>query len=245
VSLFSKENDVSEDRKVAVITGGSQGIGAALVRAYLERGYRVAATSRSIAPSDNPDLLAVAGDIGDPATGPRVVGAALEAFGKVDTLINNAGIFLAGPFTGYTADEYARVVATNLAGFFFTTQAAIAAMEPRGSGHVVSITTALVDHPLSAVPSVLASLSKGGIDAATRSLAVEYATRGIRVNAVAPGVIDTPMHLPESHAALAALHPLGRLGQIHEIVNAVLYLETADFVTGESIHVDGGQAAGH
>lgn len=236
---------MANEAKVAVITGGSQGIGAALVQGYRGLGYRVAATSRSIAPSDDPDLLTIAGDIGDPTTGPRVIAEALARFGRVDTLVNNAGIFVARPFERYTAEEYSRVVATNLNGFFFTTQAAIATMEPRGGGHIVSITTALVDHPLSAVPSALASLSKGGIDAATRSLAVEYATRGIRVNAVAPGVINTPMHAPETHAALAALHPVGRLGEIHEVVNAVLYLETAEFVTGESIHVDGGQAAGH
>jgi NAD(P)-dependent dehydrogenase (short-subunit alcohol dehydrogenase family) len=236
---------VNNKSKVAVITGGSQGIGAALVQGYRGLGYRVVATSRSIARSADPDLLTIAGDIGDPQTGPRVIAQALARFGRVDTLVNNAGIFVARPFDQYTPEEYARVIATNLNGFFFTTQAAIAAMEPRGGGHVVSITTALVDHPLSAVPSALASLSKGGIDAATRSIAIEYATRGIRVNAVAPGVINTQMHAPESHAALAALHPVGRLGEIHEIVNAVLYLETADFVTGESIHVDGGQAAGH
>jgi NAD(P)-dependent dehydrogenase (short-subunit alcohol dehydrogenase family) len=236
---------MTNEAKVAVITGGSQGIGAALVQGYRGLGYRVVATSRSIRPSDDPDLLTIAGDIGDSATGPHVIAQALERFGRVDTLVNNAGIFVASPFDRYTAEDYAQVVATNLNGFFFTTQAAIAAMAPRGGGHIVSITTALVDHPLSAVPSALASLSKGGIDAATRSLAIEYATRGIRVNAVAPGVINTPMHAPESHAALAALHPVGRLGEIHEIVNAVLYLETAEFVTGESIHVDGGQAAGH
>lgn len=236
---------MTNETRVAVITGGSQGIGAALVQGYRGLGYRVVATSRSIAPSEDPDLLTIGGDIGDPATGPRVVAEALARFGRIDTLVNNAGVFVARPFDRYTAEEYARVVATNLNGFFFTTQAAISAMEPRGGGHIVSITTALVDHPLSAVPSALASLSKGGIDAATRSLAIEYATRGIRVNAVAPGVINTPMHAPESHAALAALHPVGRLGEIPEIVHAVLYLETAGFVTGESIHVDGGQAAGH
>ncbi|GAA4745573.1 SDR family oxidoreductase [Sphingomonas daechungensis] len=236
---------MANEQKVAVITGGSQGIGEALVRAYRTLGYRVVATSRSIASSSDPDILNVAGDIGAPETGPKIIREALERFGRVDTLVNNAGIFLAGPFDEYSAEQYERVVATNLNGFFYTTQAALRAMRDRQSGHIVSITTALIDHPLSAVPSALASLSKGGIAAATKSLAVEYAGRGIRVNAVAPGVINTPMHAPETHEALAALHPVGRLGEIAEVVNAVLYLEGAEFVTGESIHVDGGQAAGH
>jgi NAD(P)-dependent dehydrogenase (short-subunit alcohol dehydrogenase family) len=236
---------MQSEQKVAVITGASQGIGKAVVQAYLDRGYRVAATSRSIAASSHPDLLAVPGDIGDPATGPRVVTEALARFGRVDTLVNNAGIFVARAFTDYTPEDYARVVATNLTGFFYTTQAAVAAMARQRSGHIVGITTTLVDHALSAVPSMLASMTKGGIAAATRSLATEYASRGIRVNAVSPGVIRTPMHPPETHAALAGLHPLGRLGQIDEVVHAILYLEDADFVTGEAIHVDGGQSAGH
>jgi NAD(P)-dependent dehydrogenase (short-subunit alcohol dehydrogenase family) len=236
---------MADDRKVAVITGASQGIGKAAVDAYLRHNYRVVATSRSIAPVDDPDVLTIAGDIGDPETGPRVIAEAIRHFGRVDTLINNAGIFVAERFTRYTAEQYARVVATNLNGFFFTTQAAIAAMEKQGSGHVVGITTALVDHPLAAVPSVLASLTKGGIDAATRGLATEYATSGIRVNAVAPGVVRTPMHPPHTHEALAALHPVKRLGEIEDIVNALIYLEFADFVTGETIHVDGGWRAGH
>ena len=234
-----------DERKVAVVTGGSQGIGAALVQAYLGLDYRVVATSRSIQQSTRPDLYVVPGDIGDPETGPHVIAQALERFGRVDTLVNNAGMFLARPFTQYTTEQYSQIIATNVAGFFFTTQAAINAMEARASGHIVSITTSLIDHPISAVPSVLAALSKGGIAAATRSLAVEYASRGIRVNAVAPGVIKTPMHPPETHEALAALHPVRRMGEISEVVNAVLYLETAGFVTGEALHVDGGQAAGH
>ncbi len=236
---------MSNGKKVVVITGASQGIGAALVNAYLDRNYRVVATSRSIQPSNNPDVLTIAGDIGDPETGPRVIAEAIAKFGRVDSLVNNAGIFLAGSFTDYTAQQYADVVSTNINGFYYITQAAITAMEPLGRGHVVSITTSLVDHPLSQVPSVLASLSKGGINAASRSLAIEYATRGIRVNAVSPGIIKTPMHTAETHDFLSALQPVGRMGEISDIVDAVLYLETAGFVTGEVLHVDGGQSAGH
>jgi NAD(P)-dependent dehydrogenase (short-subunit alcohol dehydrogenase family) len=235
---------MSETRKVAVITGASQGIGAGLVEAYLDKGYRVVATSRSVKADGNPNLLAIAGDIGDPATGPRVIEEAIRQFGRIDTLVNNAGVFVASPFTGYTAEQYGDVVATNLDGFFHITQAAVEMMERQGFGHVVSITTTLVDHPTSKVPSVLASLTKGGIAAATRSLAVEYATRGIRVNAVSPGIIKTPMHAPENHEFLAGLHPVNRLGEISDIVDAVLYLEGAPFVTGEILHVDGGQVAG-
>lgn len=235
---------MSDSRKVAVITGASQGIGAGLVEAYLDKGYRVVATSRSVKANGNPDLLAIAGDIGDPATGPRVIEEAIRQFGRIDTLVNNAGVFVASPFTAYTAEQYGDVVATNLDGFFHITQAAVETMERQGFGHVVSITTTLVDHPTSKVPSVLASLTKGGIAAATRSLAVEYATRGIRVNAVSPGIIKTPMHAPENHEFLAGLHPVNRLGEISDIVDAVLYLEGAPFVTGEILHVDGGQVAG-
>lgn len=236
---------MSSEKKVVIITGASQGIGEALAKAYLDRNWRVVATSRSIQPSNDPDVLTIAGDIGDPATGPRVVTEARKKFGRIDSLINNAGIFVASPFTGYSAEQYAQVIATNLNGFFFISQAAAAVMEKQGSGHIVSITTTLVDHPLSAVPSVLASLSKGGIAAATRSLAIEYAKRGIRVNAVAPGIIKTPMHAPETHDFLSALHPVGRMGEMADVVNAVLYLENAGFVTGEILHVDGGQTAGH
>ena len=236
---------MSDSRKVAVVTGASQGIGAGIVAAFLERGYRVVATSRSVKPSNNPDVLTVAGDIGDPSTGRHVIAEALKAFGRVDTLVNNAGIFLASPFTGYSAEQYGAVVATNLNGFFYITQAAVEAMEKQGSGHVLSITTTLVDQPTSKVPSVLASLSKGGIAAATKSLAIEYASRGIRVNAVSPGIIDTPMHAPETHDFLAALHPVGHLGEVSDVVDAVLYLDNANFVTGEILHVDGGQVAGH
>lgn len=233
------------EQKVVIITGASQGIGAALVEAYLGRNYRVVATSRSMKPSDRSDVLAITGDIGDPATGAKVVEQTLQRFGRIDTLINNAGVFLAGRFTNYSPEDYTRLVATNLGGFFFITQAVIAAMEREGSGHVVNVTTSLVKQANSKVPSVLASLTKGGVDAATRSLAIEYARSGIRVNAVSPGVIRTPMHEPETYEALAALHPMGRLGEISDIVGAVMYLENAPFVTGETLHVDGGQSAGH
>jgi NAD(P)-dependent dehydrogenase (short-subunit alcohol dehydrogenase family) len=236
---------MSSDTKVAVITGASQGIGAALVEAYRGRGYRIVAIARSIRQPDDPDILAVPGDLADRSTAERAIAEGVARFGGIDTLINNAGVFIAKPFTEYSEADYAAVLGVNLAGFFHVTQLAIAEMEKRGSGHIVQITTSLIAHANSTVPSVLASLTKGGLDAATRSLAIEYARRGIRVNAVAPGVIKTPMHSVESYDALGGLHPLGRMGEIADIVNAILYLESAPFVTGETLHVDGGQSAGH
>jgi NAD(P)-dependent dehydrogenase (short-subunit alcohol dehydrogenase family) len=236
---------MSVERKVAVITGGSQGIGAALVKAYRERDYRVVPIARSINPSTDPDIVAVAGDIADWKTAERAIGEAIERFGRVDTLVNNAGIFIAKPFTQYTAADYAAMLGVNLSGFFRITQLAVAEMEKRGGGHIVQITTTLAEHALSDVPAVLASLTKGGLNAATKSLAIEYAKRGIRVNAVAPGIIKTPMHAPETHEVLGRLHPIGHMGEIVDIVGAILYLEDAPFVTGEILHVDGGQSAGH
>jgi NAD(P)-dependent dehydrogenase (short-subunit alcohol dehydrogenase family) len=232
-------------RKVAVITGASQGIGAGLVRGFLDRGFRVVANSRSLEPVASADMLAVAGDIADPAVADRVIGGAIETFGRVDTLVNNAGIFIAKPFTEYSEGDFAAKISVNLAGFFFVTQRAIRQMLTQGGGHIVNMTTTLVGQPVKGVPSALASLTKGGLDAVTRSLAIEYADKGIRVNAVAPGVIKTPMHAPETHASLAGLHPLGRMGEVREILEAVLYLESATFVTGETLHVDGGAHAGH
>ena len=233
------------EQKVVVITGASQGIGADLVTAYRDRNYRVVANSRSIKPSSDPDILVVAGDITDPATAQRIVSQGLARFGRIDTLVNNAGIFIAKPFADYSAEDYASVVAINLGSFFRLTQLVAAEMLKQGSGHIVQITTTLVDHANSSVPSVLASLTKGGLNAATKSLAIEYAKKGIRVNAVAPGVIETPMHAPETHEFLAKLHPLGRMGETRDIVDAILFLESAAFVTGEILHVDGGQSAGH
>jgi len=236
---------MSNAKKVVVITGASQGIGASVVKAFRDLDYRVVATSRSIKPSSDPDILTVAGDIADPATAERVIREGVARYGRIDSLINNAGIFLAKPFTGYTHEDYANVLAVNLNGFFYITQLAIAEMEKQGKGHIVNITTSLVDHAVEGVPSVLASLTKGGLNSATKSLAIEYAKRGIRVNAVSPGIIKTPMHGEETHAALAGLHPVGRMGEAGDIAQAIIYLESAGFVTGEILHVDGGQSAGH
>jgi len=236
---------MGNERKVAIITGASQGIGAALVKAYRDRNYRAVATSRSIKQGSDPDIVAVPGDIGDPATAERVVKEALSRFGRIDTLLNNAGIFIAKPFTDYTIDDFRSKIWTNLAGFFHITQRAAAEMLKQGSGHIVSITTSLTDHAVSSVPAVLANLTKGGINSATKALAIEYAAKGVRVNAVSPGIIKTPMHAAETHDFLAALHPMKRMGETRDIVEAVLYLESAGFVTGEILHVDGGQSAGH
>jgi NAD(P)-dependent dehydrogenase (short-subunit alcohol dehydrogenase family) len=233
------------EQKVVIITGASQGIGAELVKAYRDRNYRIVANSRSIVPSSDPDILAVAGDAADPKTADNIVTQALARFGRIDSLVNNAGIFIAKPFTHYTDADYASIISVNLNSFFNITRRVAAEMLKRGSGHIVQITTSLVDHANSNVPSVLASLTKGGLNAATKSLAIEYAKKGIRVNAVAPGVIKTPMHAPETHEFLANLHPVGRMGEAKEIVDAVLFLEGAGFVTGEILHVDGGQSAGH
>ncbi|MET9498774.1 SDR family oxidoreductase [Streptomyces sp. NPDC006552] len=232
-------------QKVAVVTGASQGIGAALVAAYRKLGHAVVATSRTIAPADDTDLLTVQGDIADPATARRVVSAAVERFGRIDTVVNNAGVFVAKPFTEYTAEDFGDVTGINVAGFFHLTQQAVPHLLAQGGGHIVTITTSLVDNADARVPSVLASLTKGGLQSATKSLAIEYATRGLRVNAVSPGTIKTPMHTEDTHASLAALHPVGRMGEVSDIVDAVLYLETAPFVTGEILHVDGGMSAGH
>jgi NAD(P)-dependent dehydrogenase (short-subunit alcohol dehydrogenase family) len=232
-------------QRVAIITGGSQGIGAGLVAAYRRRDWAVVANSRTIKPSEDGAVLTISGDISESATTDQIIGEALDRFGRIDTLINNAGIFIAKPFTDYTADDYASVVAVNLTGFFTLTQRAIAEMLKRSGGHIVNITTTLADYANSSVPSVLAALTKGGVASATKSLAIEYAARGIRVNAVSPGVIQAPMNAPGTYEALAALHPVGRLGQVSDIVDGILFLESSPFITGEILHIDGGQSAGH
>ena len=229
--------------RVAIITGASQGIGAGLVQGYRERGYRVVATSRDLAPQVG-DVVTVRGDLRDPGTADRIVAAAMDRFGRVDTLVNNAGVFLSRPFTEYTVADFEAVTGVNVTGFFHVTQRVVRRMLERGTGHIVNITASLADQPRASVPAALASLTKGGLTAVTRALAVELARKGIRVNAVAPGTVNTPMHPPETHAALAKMHPLGRLAEVKDIVDAVLYLESATFVTGEILHVDGGSSAG-
>jgi NAD(P)-dependent dehydrogenase (short-subunit alcohol dehydrogenase family) len=231
-------------QKVAIVTGASQGIGAGLVKAYRNAGYAVVANSRSIQKSGDAGVIAVPGDIAERAVADAVVKAAIENFGRIDTLVNNAGIFIGKPFLKFTADDYRNVLHVNLDGFFHVTQLAIPHMLAQKSGHVVQITTAMVQQPIAGVGASLAALTTGGLDAATRALAIEYAKDGIRVNAVAPGIIKTPMHAPATHEFLSGLHPLGRMGEVHEIVDAVLYLESAGFVTGETLNVDGGQHAG-
>jgi NAD(P)-dependent dehydrogenase (short-subunit alcohol dehydrogenase family) len=266
---------MSSEQKVAIITGASQGIGAGVVQAYRKLGYAVVASSRHITSSADPSVLTVPGDIADPETGRRLVDQAVEHFGQVDTLVNNAGVFVAKPFTDYTDADFDMITGVNLRGFFSVTRQAIAAMLRNSGarrGHVVNISTSLVDHANTAVPSALASLTKGGLNAVTRSLAIEYAACGVRVNTVSPGIIRTPMprphqsrrpaqgfgrirrprspealssHAEETHDTLAALHPAGRMGDVGDIVEAIAYLETAEFVAGKILHVDGGQSAGH
>jgi NAD(P)-dependent dehydrogenase (short-subunit alcohol dehydrogenase family) len=236
---------MSTHQKVAVVTGASSGIGAGLVDEFLKQNYLVVANSRTIEPHASKQFLTVAGDVADPKTAERIVEGALEHFGRIDTLVNNAGVFFPKPFLEYSEADFDAFMSVNVAGFFHVSRRVLQPMLRQSAGHIVTITTSVVDQPLLTVPSALASLSKGGLDAATRSLAIEYATKGIRVNAVSPGAIKTPMHPPQAHDFLAKIHPMQRMGTIEEIVEAVLYLDAAQFVTGETLHVDGGQHAGH
>ena len=232
--------------KVAIITGASQDIGAGLVAGYRRRDWAVVASARSIRPSQDPDLLTVAGDITEPATAEHIVDTALESFGRIDTLVNNAGAVITKPFTGYTAADYAAVVGINLTGFFWLTQRAIGEMAARYGGHVVTVSAAMAEAADTGTPAVLIALTRGGLAAATLSLAVEYASRGIRVNAVSPGVIQTPVCLGGGPGGLGGwLPPLGRAGQVSDIVDGVLFLESSPYITGEILHIDGGQIAGH
>jgi NAD(P)-dependent dehydrogenase (short-subunit alcohol dehydrogenase family) len=234
-------------QRVAIVTGGSQGIGAGIVAGYRDQGWAVVANALTIKPSDDPGVATVEGDISDAATAERIVGAALTRFGRVDTLVNNAGVFVSKPFTDYTAQDYALVTGVNLAGFFWLTQRAMAEMLQRGGGHVVNISAAIALYADSHAPSALAALTKGGLAAVTKSLAVEYATRNVRVNAVAPGVIQTPMHPPESYTSGEGerLPPVGHVGQISDIVRGIMFLESSPYVTGAILNIDGGRTAGY
>ena len=230
---------------VAIITGASQGIGAGLVSGYRGAGFSVVGVALSQDPTRAENYVSLAGDVTDRATAQRVVAEARDRFGRIDTLINNAGVYIGKPFTQYTLEDYALITSVNLTGFFHMTQLVIEQMVGQGSGHVVNISTSLVDNADARRPSALASLTKGGLVAATRSLAIEYASQGIRVNAVSLGVINTPMYDAAAYEGMENLHPLGRVGEVDDVVDAILYLERATFVTGEILHVDGGQAAGH
>ncbi len=236
------------NRKIALVTGASSGIGLGIARLLLARGYGVVATSRHAtsckALSASPRLALLDGDVGDPETAQRAVAEARSRFGRLDLLVNNAGIFVAKPFTDYDADDYASLLSTNFSGFFHMTQHALREMVKAGAGQIVNIGTSLATQPVAGVPSALPIMIKGGIEAATRSLAIEYAARGIRINTIAAGIIDTPMHAMQDHGFLSGLSPANRLGTADEIAEAVLYLESASFVSGEILHVDGGAHAG-
>jgi NAD(P)-dependent dehydrogenase (short-subunit alcohol dehydrogenase family) len=234
--------------KTAIVTGASQGIGAAVVEAYLKRGYNVVATSRDIAKNNpfpaSPNLAIVEGDIGSPQTAAKIVDGALSRFARIDVLINNAGIFIPKPFPDYTTEDFNALVSVTMGGFLYVSQLAVKQMLRQQSGSIVNVSTTLVDHAMAGATVSLQVMAKGSLHSVTRALAYEYAQAGIRVNTVALGVIDTPMHSSDNHDALKGTNPLGRLGQIKEVVDAILFLADATFTTGEILHVDGGAHAG-
>jgi NAD(P)-dependent dehydrogenase (short-subunit alcohol dehydrogenase family) len=236
------------EQHVAIVTGASSGIGLGVTQALLERGWRVIATSRTISKSKelkpSQDLVLVDGDAGKKETAIQVVDVALKHFGRIDLLVNNAGIYIPKAFTDYTEEDYNLVMNTNVASFFYMTQQVIPQMKKQKSGHVVDISAVVADQPSGAAPALLAVLSKSPMPAVSKALALEYAAYNIRFNTVSPGVINTPMHANDDHAALAKFHPLARMGEISDIVDAIVYLQNATFVTGENIRVDGGVHAG-
>jgi NAD(P)-dependent dehydrogenase (short-subunit alcohol dehydrogenase family) len=238
----------SNHKQTALITGASSGIGLGLTSGFLAAGFNVVANSRrvtsagTLTPSDN--LVLLDGDVGEESTARNLVSVAEKRFGRIDVLINNAGIFVPKPFIEYTPEDFHRVISTNLAGFFFPTQEAVRHMQQNGGGQILTITTTLAQQPVAGVTAALTSLTKGGLNSVTRGLAIEYAAKGIRVNAIAPGIVDTPMHKPENHESLKGLHPIPRLATVQEIVDAALFLVRAPFITGEVLYVDGGAHAG-
>jgi NAD(P)-dependent dehydrogenase (short-subunit alcohol dehydrogenase family) len=234
--------------KTAIVTGASQGIGAGLVEAFLKRGYSVVANSRHITKA-NPfpaaaNIALVDGDIGQPSTAAKIVDTAVSRFGRIDVLINNAGVFIPKPFTEYTTEDFNTLVSTTLAGFLYVSQLAVKQMLRQKSGSIINVSTTLVDQPIAGVGAAVQIMLKGALNAVTRALAIEYAKEGIRVNTIAPGVINTPMHKPETHDFLKGLHPVGRIGEVKEVVDAALFLTDATFTSGEILHVDGGAHAG-
>jgi len=235
-----------KETQTAIVTGASSGIGLGLAQALLERGWQVVATSRAISNSKDlkatPNLVLVDGDAGKKETAVKVVETAIKHFGRIDLLVNNAGIYIPKAFTDYTEDDYNLVMNTNVASFFYMTQQVIPQMKKQNSGHVVDISAVIADQPSSG--AVLAVLSKSPMPAVSKALALEYASNNIRFNTVSPGNVNTPMHADGDQAAMAKFHPLGRMGEVSDIVDAVLYLQNATFVTGENIRVDGGVHAG-
>jgi NAD(P)-dependent dehydrogenase (short-subunit alcohol dehydrogenase family) len=238
----------SNEKPVAIVTGASSGIGLGIVQALLDRGYRVVGTSRTITKSkelkSSADLVLVDGEVSKKETAVKVADAAVKHFGRIDLLVNNAGIFIPKAFTDYSEDDYNLVMNTNVASFFYMTQQVVPQMKKQSSGHVVNISAVLADQPSGSVPALLAVLSKSPMPAVSKALALEYAASNLRFNTVSPGNINTPMHANDNHEALARFHPLARMGEISDIVDAVLYLQNATFVTGENIRVDGGVHAG-
>lgn len=240
---------MTDKRKTAVVTGASQGIGAGIVNAFVERGYNVVASSRDmmrsaeVAASDRVAL--VNGDIGDPATAAKIVETALSRFATIDTLVNNAGIFFTKPFTEYTAEDFSSLVSTNLGGFLYVTQLVIRQMlAQKTGGSIVTITAALARNPIRGVSAAVPMITKGGLETITQHLAMEYAKEGIRVNAVAPGVVDTPLHAKTPKEVLESLSPMGKPSKVKEIADAVIYLTDAPTVTGHILYVDGGAHSG-
>jgi NAD(P)-dependent dehydrogenase (short-subunit alcohol dehydrogenase family) len=235
-------------RKTVIVTGASQGIGAAIVQAFLDRGYNVVGTSRNaskagFAPS--PNLALVDGDIGQAATAEKVVQTAISKFGSIDHVINNAGIFAVKPFTDYTADDFHRFVSTNLGGFICITQLAVKQILSQGTGgSVTTITASLADNPIAGSPASIPMITKGGLNAVTISLASEYAKQNIRFNAVAPGVVDSPLHKNSPKDVMKTLSPMGTISEPKDIASAVVFLTEADHITGEVLHVDGGAHVG-